>query len=214
MAHPLSSQPYTWDEYIALDAQQGDRYEYHDGVIVAMSGATNQHNELVTNLVLSLKPASRMKGCTIFTENVKLFRHRSDRYLYPDLMLTCHPLDLQSKHGVRSPSLIIEVLSKTNTHKELAFKQREYFKLPSLRHYLLVEQSECSVQHFHRYDSAASGDELWKVRFYEDLEDYIDLPEWDLRLSLQEIYAGITFGPELSEAEEAAAKYGVEGKEE
>jgi len=159
----------------------------------------------VTNLVLAIKPHAQKSSCKFFTENVKLFRYRSEKYLYPDGMYTCHPLDLQTKNGVRNPLLIVEVLSESNTNRQLDFKLREYAKLPSLQHYLLVQQAECLVTHYRRN---AQG--IFEVYFYDELAQVISLPEIELDLPLATLYAGIEFGPEVSEAEEAAAEYGVE----
>jgi len=202
MSYPLPHHDHSWEEYLALEAQSEERYEYHDGEIVAMSGATNRHNNLVTNLTVALKPKVVTLGCDYYAETAKLFRHRSDRYLYPDAMVTCAPLDLQSKNGVRSPLLVVEVISKGSGHRDHGFKLREYVKLPSLQHYLIVSQEMCLVQHFRR-----RAEEGWDFLFYDELDQQIELPELALRLPVAEIYQGIEFGPELSEAEAAAARY-------
>jgi Uma2 family endonuclease len=113
-------------------------------------------------------------------------------------MVTCHPLDLQSANGVRSPLLIIEVLSNSTREADRSFKLREYLKLPTLRHYLLVEQQHGEVQHFRRQAEGLP----WEVCFYEYLTDVIPIPELDLQLPLTDVYEGITFGPELTQAQE------------
>ncbi len=139
MNYPLpQDRSYSWEEYLQFERDTEDRYEYHDGNIVAMAGASNRHNKIVTNLILGIKPRIAGKGCDLFSETVKLFRHRSDRYLYPDLMVTCAPLDQQTKNGVRSPQMVVEVLSPHSAYGDQTFKLREYFRLPSLRHYLIV----------------------------------------------------------------------------
>ncbi|MDX2285857.1 MAG: Uma2 family endonuclease [Bacteroidia bacterium] len=203
MSYPSVPYELSWEAYLELEAQSEERYEYHDGEIVAMSGATNRHNQMIGNAYIALRAGLDAQGCGVFSETVKLFRHRSDRYLYPDLTATCHPFDLQTRNGVRSPFLILEVLSKTNTHRQMRFKQREYFKLPSLRHYLLAEQEAMSVHHYCRQDGG-----LWDIRFFESPDDCIELPELGISLRLGDLYAGITLDPEVSEAEEAAALYG------
>ena len=204
MAYSFSHRDHTWAEYLALEAASEERYEYHDGEIVAMAGASNLHNRIIGNAFAPLHSITRARGCHVFSENVKLFRYRSERYLYPDLMVTCHPLDKQTLNGVRNPLLIAEVLSKTNTHKQLAFKLREYFRLPSLRHYLLISQDECFVQHYRR-----AGEGLFDLRIYDELHHLIDLPELNAQIPLADLFAEIEFGPEMSEAEEAAALYGA-----
>ncbi len=192
----------TWEAYLALEADSEERYEYHDGEVIAMAGATNRHNRLIGRMMVALHPAVSGKGCDVFTESVKLYRYQSERYLYPDLMVTCNPLDLQAKNGIRSPLLIAEVLSKTNTHKHLTFKMRAYFRLPSLQHYLLISQDECMVQHFRR---TVEGN--FEVLLYDEMDQAIDLPELDAHLRLADIYQGIEFDPEVTYAEEEAARY-------
>lgn len=206
MAYPLPQNvpPYSWEEYLDLEAHSEERYEYHDGEIVAMSGGTNRHNKLTGNIYVPLKLAADRSGCETFMENVKLFRHQSPRYLYPDAMVTCAALDKRSHNGVRQPWLVVEVLSKGSAHRDVGFKMREYFRLPSLQHYLVVAQELCFVQHFQR--QAAGG---WAFAYYADLAQSIELPELKLSLPLAEVYQGIEFGPELSEAEEETAWYGA-----
>ncbi|GAB4414356.1 MAG: hypothetical protein OHK0039_22100 [Bacteroidia bacterium] len=210
MQAPDPTQHNPWETYLALEDQHDERYEYHDGEIVAMSGGTNRHNEIVGRAFACLLPIADRMSCKVFTETVRLFRHCSERYLYPDLMLTCNPLDKQSHNGVHSPLLIVEVLSKANTHKHLAFKLREYIKLPSLRHYLVVAQEECLVQHYRKNDA-----DIFELYFYDEPDQAIGLPELSAQLRLADIYAGIEFGPEIDYAEEMAAAYGnIEAQQE
>ncbi|MDX2284238.1 MAG: Uma2 family endonuclease [Bacteroidia bacterium] len=203
MQRPDPAQAYTWEAYLALEARGGERYEYHDGEIVAMAGSSNRHNRIIGRTYACLLPAADRQGCELFAETVRLFRQGSERYLYPDLMLTCHPLDKQSRNGVRSPMLILEVLSAANTHKHLAFKLREYMKLPGLRHYLVVSQEECLVQHYRK-----NSEGVFEVYLYDRIGQAVGLPELDTELPLASVYAGIEFGPERSYAEEEMAEYG------
>ena len=193
---------HTWEAYLELEAASDLRHEYHDGPIVSMAGATNRHNEIATNCNYLLKPIARKNGCKAYAMEVRLFRYQSKKYLYPDGMLTCQPLDLQSKNGVRNPLVLIEVLSDSSRETDRSFKLREYLRLPSLRHYLLIEQKHCEVQHFRRRE-----DESWEVLFYEEMSQQIDLPELDLRITLADLYEGVEFGPEPDVLEEEAAAY-------
>ena len=205
--HNLSASDFhTWESYLEVEAAADLRYEYHDGTIVSMAGATNRHNEIATNCTYLLKPIARKKGCKAYAMEVRLFRYQSKRYLYPDGMLTCQPLDLQSKNGVRNPLVLIEVLSDSSRESDRSFKLREYLKLPSLRHYLIIEQKHCEVQHFRRRE-----DESWEFLFYEEMDQQIDLSELDLRIPLTALYEGVEFGPEPDLLEEEAAVYESDG---
>lgn len=203
MSHPLpQDHAYTWEAYLRLEQNSEERYEYHDGWMIALNDESNLHNHLVGNLITVLHPVVREVGGKLYSQTVKLFRHRSDRYLYPDLMVTCSPLDLQTQNGVRSPQLVVEVLSPRSAHGDQTFKLREYFKLPSLRHYLVVAQEMCLVQHFYR-----EADEDWRFRLYDDFEQTIALPAWDLDLPLREIYADVNVDPAPDQVAEPLPTY-------
>lgn len=205
MDYPFPSASfYTWESYLELESRADTRYEYHDGAIVNMAGASNRHNEIGGTCYAHIRQAARKNGCKAFAMEVKLFRYQSQRYLYPDVMLTCNPLDLQTASGVRNPLLIIEVLSNSTREADRSFKLREYLKLPSLRHYLLIEQQHCEVQHFRRREGSAP----WEVYFYEEMTDQVDIPELELTLTLASLYEGIQFGPEVDQVQEEAAEYG------
>lgn len=202
MAHPQTQPPYSWQTYLEWEAQLEGRWEFLDGEIVSLAGASNRHNEIVGNVQAALRPSAQGNGCKVFTETVKLYRHQSEQYLYPDLMITCHPLDKQSHYGVRSPVVIAEVLSPVNLDHHLVLKLREYTKLPSLRHYLLISQSECLVQHYHR-----NGQQQWQLALYDQMEAVIPLALLSEELPVGAIYAGIAFGSQPSEAQEPFPPY-------
>lgn len=167
-----------------------------------MSGATNRHNRIIGRTFSHLLKAADKQGCDVFSEAVRLFRHKSNRYFYPDLMVTCNPLDRQSKNGIWRPLLVAEVISKGSVSHDLSFKLKEYFRITSIQHYLVIEQTECQVKHFIR-----NGGSDWKFRLYGEMSDSIDLPELNTSILLSDIYRGIEFGPEMTYAEEQASRY-------
>lgn len=205
MEYPIANHHYSWEEYQELEATSEERFEYHDGIIVAMAGATNRHNRIVLRTANKLLDAADKQGCDVYSESVRLYRHNSDRYFYPDLMVTCNPLDQQSKNGIWSPVIVAEVISKGSISHDLAFKLQEYFRISSIQHYLVIEQAECQVKHFIR-----NGGSDWKFRLYSEMTDAIELPELNMSILLSDIYRGIEFGPEITYAEEQAAKYAAE----
>ncbi|MEZ4825008.1 MAG: Uma2 family endonuclease [Bacteroidia bacterium] len=195
-------EPWSWETYRQLEKESDLRYEYYDGEIVCLAGASNRHSDLCTNLTLQIAPAARRKGCKARFQETKVFRPDGEKYFYPDGVVTCQPLDLQAQNGVRNPVIIVEVLSESTRSKDLGLKLREYLSLSSLRHYLIVEQTECAIYHYRR-----NAEGRWEVVFYESPEQTIDLPELETRISVAAIYEGITFGPEVNLAEEEMAEY-------
>jgi len=79
---------YSAIEYLALEENAEVRNEFINGEIVPTAGGTTQHNELVTNLCLCLKPQMRKRGGKVYTENVKLRIPDFNIFTYPDVMIT------------------------------------------------------------------------------------------------------------------------------
>jgi Uma2 family endonuclease len=188
MAYPQPRR-YTWEEYLQLEAQSELRYEYFNGHVYCLAGAKTPHNEVASNCHDHLKRAARQQGCKAYLLEVKLFRRDGKRYFYPDGVVTCHPLDLQSKDGVRNPLIVVEVMSEGTRHRDQGLKLKEYLALDSLRHYLLIEQTYCLVQHYHRQVGGS-----WGFRNYDQFGQTIELPELALTLRVGDLYADIELG--------------------
>ena len=64
---------YTPEKYLTLEADSDIRHEYLNGEIKEIYGRRTNHNEIVTNLCVALKPRLRKKNYRLFTENVKVW---------------------------------------------------------------------------------------------------------------------------------------------
>lgn len=195
MAQP--QQRHTWEDYLQLEAESELRYEFYNGQIFCLAGAKTPHNEVAGNCYERLKRAAKEQGCKAFLLEVKTFHRDGKRYFYPDGVVTCNPLDLQSKDGVRNPLIVVEVMSDGTRHRDQGIKLKEYLKLDSLRHYLLVEQEYCLIQHYFR-----QADGGWGFRNYDEFEQEIELPELELTLRVADVYEDIELGEPPSDAVE------------
>src|SRR5258708_23966481 len=86
---------YSVDEYFAIEQMPGIRHEYFEGEIFAMSGGTQNHNEISLNLRNRLDAVLRDHGCRSFVADVRL-RTPAGLYTYPDVMVICGPSELTS----------------------------------------------------------------------------------------------------------------------
>ena len=66
-------------------------------------------------------------------------------------------------------------------------------------------QEECIVHHF-----ARNQDDSWTFTLHADMNQSLTIEELDAESSLAAIYQGIEFGPEITYAEEEAARYQAE----
>lgn len=141
----LARQQLTLDEYLAWEAQQAERHEFHRGEVFAMVGARRVHGQVVTNLVAAL--AQHLKGtpCRVFSEAMKV-SPAADTILYPDVFVTCDPADLRTDLIFRAPKLVIEVLSPGTQAYDRSAKFALYRRMASLREYGLVDPENRRVE--------------------------------------------------------------------
>jgi Uma2 family endonuclease len=124
-------------EYLDWEPQQELRYEYIDGNIVAMTGGTIPHNDIAINLLTALLPHVRVSGCRINMADAKLCLSESGDYYFADLMVSCHPQDLNARRFIQFPKLIVEVLSPGTADKDRTDKFTDYQRISTLEEYLL-----------------------------------------------------------------------------
>lgn len=115
-----------------------------------MAGAGNTHVLIVSNLVGLLRSHLRGSQCGVYASDAKVFIPSQPAYFYPDLVISCHPLDRRRDDGLEFPCLIIEVLSPTTELFDRGRKFQAYQTITSLEYYLLVSQTEMRVDFYQR----------------------------------------------------------------
>jgi Uma2 family endonuclease len=161
-----------------------------------MAGTTRRHNLMVQNLIVALRSLARKNGCQTFAESVKQELRSDRRYVYPDVVYTCHPEDIRADENTwaRHPSLLIEVLPESTQGVDRSRKRQAYFRLPSLQAYLLLDQDRCFAELYQR------AHDFWRFEFFTELTDRVRIDTLGIELSLCEVYEGISFPPPDEEA--------------
>jgi Uma2 family endonuclease len=70
------------------------KLEYHGGKIVAIAGAQNSHNILTSRINRFLGNYLEEKGYYIMTSDQVIAIPRYDKFLFPDVVITCKELEL------------------------------------------------------------------------------------------------------------------------
>jgi len=81
-------------------------------------------------------------------------------------------------------------LSKSTEKRDRSEKAEDYFKLDSLKDYVLVSQYRVRVEHFSRQKNNE-----WSLKIYESLDDTLDLKSIECTLSLKLIYLKLKLPP-------------------
>ncbi len=173
-------------EYQQLEEETSQRYEYHNGEVFAMAGGEPKHNAICHNLHVLLGGILRKKPCNVFTSDQKVHIASINRSLYPDVSVTCGPVERAEKdtRAIVNPVLLVEVLSESTAGYDRGDKFKHYSKIPTLREYVLVQQDEPSVQIYYR--SSESG--LWQITWIDDLTQPIPLQSLEIEIPLEELY--------------------------
>jgi Uma2 family endonuclease len=169
------------DDYLRDEELSDRRHEYVDGAVFAMSGASNQHNEMIGSLFAHLKPQLK-SPCRSYMIDVKLRlqQQRATIFYYPDYMVTCEPRGPVS-HWILAPSLIVEILSPSTERTDRTEKLMAYTQLPSLEAYLLVAQDETRVEALLRSNA-------WTPQIL-GAGELINLPGLGVEIAIDAIYA-------------------------
>jgi Uma2 family endonuclease len=174
---------YTVEEYFQQEEDSEIRSEFYKGELFPIEVTTRRHNDIVFNVANIFRSVFRKRGCNAYSENVKIETIKGIYYPYPDVMLTCDPDD-NDNLIVKNPVLITEVLSPGTADYDRGFKWLRYRKMPSLRYYMIISQSEMLVEVFSRKDNNA----LWTLQYFTDSQDVITFESLDFELSLTTIY--------------------------
>jgi Uma2 family endonuclease len=182
---------YTLEEYLELDRTSEERLEFWDGEVFCMSGGSEEHDEIETNLLAFLKPRLRARDCRVFSSNMRIKVPSAPPYRYADFSALCGEAQFVEVGGVdalTNPTLIVEVLSPSTETYDRVDKFTHYKSIPTFREYLLVAQHRPHVTHLFKQD-----DGTWIHSEANALDSTIKLTSLDCDLPLSEIYSGVSF---------------------
>jgi Uma2 family endonuclease len=150
MPQPQPDWPKTLDEFRAWHERQPEVWEFIDGVPKLMAAPGSMAHPLIkSNAGRLLGNALDQTGCRALVDGPIVEVEGSS--LIPDLVVTCSPLDFATPRVV-DPIIIVEVLSPSNEKDDTGRKLALYLKIPSLRHYLVIEQGRRQIVHHRRRD--------------------------------------------------------------
>ena len=171
------------DAYLAGELNSAVKGEYLGGVVYAMGGGTNRHNQVATNVLGALHARLRGHRCRAFNSDTKIricLPHEI-RFYYPDASVVCQPNPANDTYQDQ-PVVVVEVLSPSTRRIDEGEKKDAYLTIPSLTSYVLVEPDLPCVVVFQR------DDEQFVRRVYSGPQATVLFEDLGLELPLAEIY--------------------------
>ena len=189
----LPKYSYTLQEYFKIERDSEEKFEYWDGNIWSMAGASPVHERIVSNAIFHLRTVLDRK-CSVFGSNLKVKVPVYPPYRYPDLSVYCGEGIYETMDGLdvlTNPQMLIEVLSPSTEAFDRSDKFRYYKSIPSFTEYLLIAANRPYItQYIKRNESE------WIQREATDLDGNLFLPAFETEILLSEIYLDVDFPPE------------------
>jgi len=194
----MSTQPhrrYTLEEYFALELASEEKYEYFDGEVFNMSGASPEHEQVIFNLSLALGNNLRGRNCRVYPSSLRIKVPSAPPYRYADLTALCDKPRFEKIGGINTlinPVLLIEVLSSSTEAYDRGDKFTHYKSIESFSEYLLLSQVRTLATHYVRTESG-----MWMYEEINDLDASLQLATLDCQIEMRDIYEDVEFPPSV-----------------
>ena len=142
-----------------------------------------RHNRISLNVAKTLSDRFDGTPCQVFINDMKLHVQAADSVYYPDVLVYCGSPIAGGDKLVQDALMVIEVTSDSTAGIDRREKRVAYQRLPGLRAYWIVSQTERQVE-VHERDATGS----WTARAFtaNDALPVVDSES----LPLERLYAG------------------------
>jgi Uma2 family endonuclease len=142
------------DEFLAWAEGRPGRYELFRGVVYATTPERAIHAQVKFAVQTALANAIRARRvpCHMLPDGMTVRIDDSTAH-EPDALIYCGPRLAPAALEVPNPVVVVEVLSLGSIDAQ--YKLANYFRLPSVAHYLIVDPDKPLVVHHARRDDGA-----------------------------------------------------------
>ncbi len=151
LSSPETDRRYSREEFRQwCETQPWGRYERVDGRIVAMAPERGAHLRVKGAVYRALYRAVAMAGvgCQALPDGATVETGDSD--YEPDAVVNCGTPMADDAVAAPNPIIIVEVLSPGMASTDTGGKLADYFRVPSVAHYLIVHPTRRMVTHHRR----------------------------------------------------------------
>ena len=172
----------TVEEFLAWSEAQEGRYELVDGLVYAQASERVGHSRAKAAVFLALANAVRRRGlsCEALPDGLAV-RVGARTVFEPDALVYCGPKLPPDTLLIENPTIVVEVISPTTGRNDHTRKVAGYFRLESVRHYLIVDPDDRLIVHHARGDDGV-------IRTAPLTEGVVTLDPPGIEFSFAEIY--------------------------
>jgi Uma2 family endonuclease len=174
--------PWTTETFLAWEDKQEGKYEFDGRKVIPMTGGSFAHQDIVFHLRSVL---GRVLAGQPFRIGQEMRLRIGDRIRYPDVVICAGPI-AQTTRTINDAVAIFEVLSGDTATTDRVSKLAEYTEVPSLRTYVLLEQTAVAATLLQR---EAGGPWIASAHTAGELL----LTGVGIAVPLADLYQGLTF---------------------
>lgn len=153
------------EEFLAWGETQSEgRYELVDGEIVMMSPERALHNRTKYAIARALDDAIADAGleCTVYTDGIGI-RINDETVREPDASVQEGPEVDGDSLLLDRPIVVVEVISPASSRSDTSVKLIDYFMVPAIQHYLVVDAEKRNLIHYARGSGDTIETRVWSV---------------------------------------------------
>jgi Uma2 family endonuclease len=160
--------------------QPAGRFELLRGEVVAMAPERAGHSRVKKQVLVAFDAALAASGleCEAFADGMAVRIDGSTVY-EPDASIRCGPLLPNETVLFDDPVVVVEVVSPSSRGIDAGTKLADYFRLPSVRHYLVVQPEGRRVIYHQRGEAAAIATQILQ----EEASLALDPPGIEVRIA-------------------------------
>lgn len=199
LAQPHPGGSMSVEEYLQLDRNTPDaKYEYLDGVAYLMAGSSGEHDRISRNMANAIDEHFQSGPCFVRGSGMQVLvgtkSNGKDHYVYPDATVSCDVADRRRGNTIiRSPRLVVEVLSPSTEKVDRGKKLEAYKACPTIQEIVLIDQFMQAIEVYRRDEEDST---IWHRAFYGP-GSTVELIGIDVYISIDDIYKGIDFDEPL-----------------
>ncbi len=152
MSTPKQTPPrMTVDEFLVWAEGRPGRYELIGGEVVAQAAERARHwkIKLATHVALLNAVKAKSLNCHIVPDGAAVRIDATTAY-EPDAVVYCGREVDDDSMVVENPMIVVEILSPTTGRNDKGRQLADYFRLPSVAHYLIIDADAPLIIHHQR----------------------------------------------------------------
>ncbi|MGZ3616065.1 MAG: Uma2 family endonuclease [Ktedonobacteraceae bacterium] len=174
------------EQYFELEENSPDTgYEYLDGYVYMMLGGSTNHAAISGNIYAIFRSFLRGGQCCVYNSDMKV-RVSEKQYFHPDVTVSCDPYDRGTTAVIRSPRLVVEVLSPSTEARDRGRKLQYYPACPTIEEYLLVDARSIRIEIYRKEQKK------WIYEAFE-ADNEVELTTLNVRFFIEDAYEDVIF---------------------